>query len=272
VKLRSSLPDPINSAASPREDEMSKIVDRTLDFIELFARERKPLSLSEISRLLGIPFSSCHDVLQALNARGYVYEIGPRAGFYPTTLLLNLATSIAQHDPIVERAEIALKKLRDDVDESVSLAVAADMKATYLLVFEPSHPLRFLVEVGSEVRSLHATSAGKAFLGSLPPEKFDEYLKGAKLAPLTSKSITAKTKLRADIEAACRRGWFLNRGESVEDATTLSSFFHWNGSTYIVTIAGPEARVEPKLQRAAERLLATCRRLDGATVVARKSA
>jgi DNA-binding IclR family transcriptional regulator len=32
---------------------MSKIVERTLDFIELFAGERKPLSLSEISRLLG---------------------------------------------------------------------------------------------------------------------------------------------------------------------------------------------------------------------------
>ena len=134
---------------------MSKNVDRTLDFIELFARERKPLSLSEISRSLAIPVSSCHDVLQALRARGYIYEVGPRAGFYPTTSLLNLASSIAQYDPIVERAEIVLKKLRDDVDELVSLAVAADAKATYLLVFEPSHSLRFLVEVGSEVRSLH---------------------------------------------------------------------------------------------------------------------
>ncbi len=34
---------------------MSKNVDRTLDFIELFARERKPLSLSEISRSLAYP-------------------------------------------------------------------------------------------------------------------------------------------------------------------------------------------------------------------------
>src|ERR1700749_554845 len=104
----------------PDKASMSKIVERTLDFIELFARERKPLSLSEISRLLEIPVSSCHDVLQALSARGYVYEIGPRAGFYPTTLLLNLATAIAQHDPIVQRAEILLKKLRDDVYETVS--------------------------------------------------------------------------------------------------------------------------------------------------------
>jgi len=250
---------------------MSKIVDRTLDFIELFAKERKPLSLSEISRLLDIPISSCHDVLQALNARGYVYEIGPRAGFYPTSLLLDLATSIAQHDPIVDRAEILLKKLRDDVDESVSLAIAAGMKATYLLVFEPSHPLRFLVKVGSQVRSLHATSAGKAFLGSLSPEKFDEHLKTAKLSPLTAKSITTKARLREEIEASKRRGWFLNRGESVEDATTLSSYFTWNGSTYLVTIAGPSARVEPNLQRAAERLMATCRRLDGSALNAKSA-
>ena len=34
---------------------MSKIVERTLDFIELFATERRPLPLSDISRLLGIP-------------------------------------------------------------------------------------------------------------------------------------------------------------------------------------------------------------------------
>jgi DNA-binding IclR family transcriptional regulator len=251
---------------------MSKIVERTLDFIELFARERKPLSLSEISRLLDIPFSSCHDVLQALSARGYVYEIGPRAGFYPTTLLLNLATAITQHDPIVQRAEILLKKVRDDVDESVSLAIAAGVKATYLLVFEPTHFLRFMVKVGSEVRSLHATSAGKAVLGSLPVERFDEYLKTAKLAPLTARSITTKARLRSDIEAGRRRGWFLNRGESVEDATTLSSSFAWNGATYVVTIAGPSTRVEPKLQRAAERLMATCRRLDGSRLPVRKSA
>jgi DNA-binding IclR family transcriptional regulator len=251
---------------------MSKIVERTLDFVELFARERKPLSLSDISRLLDIPFSSCHDVLHALSARGYVYEIGPRAGFYPTTLLLNLATAITQHDPIVQRAEILLKKLRDDVDESVSLAIAAGTKATYLLVFEPTHLLRFMVKVGSEVRSLHATSAGKAVLGSLPPERFDEYLKTAKLTPLTARSIKTKARLRSDIEAGRRRGWFLNRGESVEDATTLSSSFAWNGATYVVTIAGPSTRVEPKLQRAAERLMATCRRLDGSRLPVRKSA
>src|SRR5207237_6482413 len=107
--------------------------------------QKRPLSLSEIARLLAIPFSSCHDVLQALSARGYLYELGPRAGFYPTTRLFNLAGAIAQHDPIIARAEVVLRELRDEIDESVSLAVGGGMKLTYLLVFEPSHPLRFLV-------------------------------------------------------------------------------------------------------------------------------
>jgi DNA-binding IclR family transcriptional regulator len=241
---------------------MSKIVDRTLDFFELFASERKALSLSEISRFLKIPVSSCHDVLQTLNARGYIYEISPRGGFYPTARFLDVATTVAQHDPIVLRAEMLLKRLRDEIDESISLAIATGMKVTYLLVFEPSHPLRFLVKVGSEARSLHGTSVGKAFLGSLAPEQFDAYLKKAKLAPLTAKTIKSKSRLRENIEAGKRQGWFLNRGESVEDATALSASFIWNNSTYVVTIAGPTARMEPKLKRAADRLMNTCRQLD----------
>jgi DNA-binding IclR family transcriptional regulator len=243
---------------------MSKIVERTLDFIELFAAERRPLSLSDISRLLGIPASSCHDVLRALLARGYVYEIGPRAGFYPTVRLLNLAKTISEHDPILLRAEVLLRKVRDTIDESVSLAKAGKTNATYLLVFEPGHPLRFMVAVGSEVRSLHATSAGKAYLGSLAPEKFEAWLKSAKLAPMTDKTIRSKSLLRDNIEQSKRRGYFLNREESVEDATTVSSLFRWNGADYIVTIAGPTSRMAGKLDQAAKLAMEACKALGGA--------
>lgn len=240
---------------------MSKIVERTLDFIELFAAERRPLSLSDISRLLGIPASSCHDVLRALLARGYIYEIGPRAGFYPTVRLLNLAKAISEHDPILLRAELLLRKVRDTIDESVSLAKAGKANATYLLVFEPSHPLRFIVDAGGQVRSLHATSAGKAYLGSLPPDQFGAWLKIAKLVPMTAKTIRSKQELRDDIEASKRRGYFLNQAESFEDATTVSALFRWQGADYIVTIAGPTSRMAGKLDQAIKLVMETCKTL-----------
>jgi DNA-binding IclR family transcriptional regulator len=242
---------------------MSKIVDRTLDFIELFATERRPLSLSDISRLLKIPVSSCHDVLKALQSRGFIYEIGPRAGFYPTTRLLDLSRVISDNDPILRRAEILLRKVRATIDESVSLAKSGETTANYLLVLPPSHPFRFMVEVGSAVRSLHSTSAGKAYLGSLPPEKFEAYLRHAKLVPMTAKSIRSKAALRADIEQSKKRGYYLNLEESFEDAVTVSSFFRWNGADYIVTISGPSSRMKGKLDQAIKLAVATCAELGG---------
>jgi len=98
---------------------MSKIVARTLDFLEVFAVQKRPLSASEIARLLDIPASSCHDVLQALLERGYLYELTSRGGYYPTLKLYEIAKTIADHDPVAARADSILRALRDKLDESI---------------------------------------------------------------------------------------------------------------------------------------------------------
>jgi len=247
---------------------MSKIVERTLDFLELFADQKRPLSLSDISRLLKIPASSCHDVLQTLQDRGYVYELAPRAGYYPTRRLLDVARTISDHDPVALRADLLLRSMRDTLDESVLLARVSGLQATYLLTFEPSHPLRFLANVGDHVRSLHATSGGKALLSTLPSQEFDEFLKSTTFKAATKNTITSKTALRKDIEAGRSRGWFLNREESLDGVMTLSSLFAWNGSTYIVTIAGPTSRIEPRLKLMVGLLVDACTRLEMRLAVA----
>lgn len=229
---------------------MSKIVDRTLDLLELFAAEKRPLLLSDIARMMRIPVSSCHDVVQALQARGYLYEIAPRAGYYPTLRLQNLGKEIGDHDPVVLRAELLLRSLRDTLDESVLLSKVAGLQATYLLVFEPTHPLRFLVRVGDPVRSLYATSGGKALLGSLDDRALDAALKSVRFEPLTARTITARAALRKEIVLGRERGWYLNQGESLEGVTTLSAPFRWNRAVYIVTVAGPSSRLDIRLQQA----------------------
>jgi DNA-binding IclR family transcriptional regulator len=240
---------------------MSKIVGRTLDFLELFADQKRPLSLSDISRLLHIPVSSCHDVLQALMERGYLYEVAPRGGYYPTLRLLEVAQSVAANDPVPLRAEPRLRALRDQLDESVLLAQITGLEATYLLTFEPAHPLRFQQKVGNRVSSLHATSGGKALLGSLDDATLDAVLKGAKLNALTPQTPTSKAALRKQIELGRSRGWYLNQEESLEGVTTLSAIFRWHASAYIVTVAGPSTRLLPKLEQAGEALVELCREL-----------
>ncbi len=241
---------------------MSKIVGRTLDFLEIFADQKRPLSASEIARLLSIPASSCHDVLQALQERGYIYELTARGGYYPTLRIYNIAKTIAEHDPVALRTEVMLRALRDTLDESVLLSKVNGLQANYLLAFEPSHPLRFLATVGEHVRSLHATSAGKALLAGLSESALAAYLDRATLTPLTPRTITSKSALREELAAGNERGWFVNREESQESVTTISARFVWTSAVYIVTIAGPTSRVLPNLERAGELLINVCRQLE----------
>jgi len=242
---------------------MSKIVARTLDFLELFADQKKPLSLSEIARLLQIPPSSCHDVLRAMQERGYVYELSPRGGYYPTVKIFEIAKTITDFDPVLLRADILLRALRDKLDESVLLSKATGLGALYLLTFEPSHPLRFQAGVGGSVRTLYATSAGKALLGGLTDPELDAFLATTPLEAITPATITSPEELREEIALGNRRGWHLNREESQQGVTTLSARFLWTSSVYIVTIAGPTSRLEAQLEAAAMSLMDVCEQLAG---------
>lgn len=240
---------------------MSKIVDRTLDVFEMFADQRRPLSLSEMARLLNIPISSCHDVVQALIRRGYVCEAAARPGFYPTLRLLRLGEIIAENSPIPAGAVEVVEQLSNRLRETVALAKASKLELTYVLVRESDHGLRISVREGAAVRSLHATSAGKCLLGSLSARELDDFLATLDPVPLTPKTLTDKDALRRDVALGNERGWFLNDEESSLDAQTLSARFHWGGAIYVLTVAGPISRIASKREQAVRLLLDACRTL-----------
>lgn len=244
---------------------MSKIVNRTLDFFEAFAAAKRPLALSELMKVLDIPVSSCHDVLRALEERGYLYEVRQRGGYYPTARLFELAKVLVENDPFMARAQPVLERLRDQVQESVFLTRAREGLLTYVAVVDADSPLRLTIRVGDTLRALHATSAGKAYLASLAPEQLDRMLGDINLKALTPSTITSKAALKRDILASEQRGWFVNREESVEDSLTASARFRWYDAIYIVTVAGSVKRMERKLDNVVKRLKAAAAELGQPT-------
>jgi DNA-binding IclR family transcriptional regulator len=241
---------------------MSKIVERTLDFLELFVEQKRPLSLSDISRLLKIPVSSCHDVLQSLQARGFMYEVSPRGGFYPTLRMYEAGKTIAENDPVLLRADHLLRDLRDRFDESVLLAKVSGVKGTYLLSFETTHALRLKLKVGDNVTSLHAASAGKAILGSLDDEALETALAAIEYTAFTKNTVPNKDRLRQLIREGQAKGVYINIDESMEDLTTISAPFHWQRSLYIVTMVLPTSRLQNRLPDICAKMLAACRKLE----------
>jgi DNA-binding IclR family transcriptional regulator len=243
-------------------EPLVKIAERTLRCFELFAHEQRPLSLSEISRALEIRSSSCYDILQTLEHLGYIYEVEPRGGYYPSLRLLDIATSISSADPLMRRADLALRALRDTLDESVFLSKVDGMEATYLLALQSSSLLRTVISPGEKVGGPHATSAGKALLASLDPQALDAYFVTAELTPFTPYSVTSERDLRQQLESARAEGVFTNRNESEDGVLSISSTFQWSRATYIVSIMGPEARLDKKLAWAKPMLMSICQRLE----------
>ena len=241
-----------------------KTAGRTLDLFEAFVRAGKPLSLSQLARAIDAPVSSCFGIVRTLEARGYLYEVKTRGGFYPTKLLFEYARIIASHDPLAERFVPLLEKLRDQTGETVLLSKRLDLQTLYLVVLEGLHSIRYSPKLG-EFRPLHAGASGKALLGSLEPALRNEVLGAMKLPRVTSRTITSRAALEADLEQGRARGWYVTHGETVADLMAVAVPVTLAGEVYSVTLAGPMQRMEGALKRYVKLLLELRTTLEGHT-------
>jgi DNA-binding IclR family transcriptional regulator len=230
---------------------MSKIVERTLDFFELFARCKRPLRLAEIAASLDLPASSCLDVVKALSERGYLYEVAPRGGYYPTLRLLDIARTASEHDALIARAEPILQRLRDDLNESVALSKSAGAGCVVLLAFDSGMPLSVKLDLGFRPQSPRDTSLGKARLAGLTPDAFAAALDAMAPDDGAGEAPTSRAALLREIEQGRRRGWFGDLEDSRDGVASLSAPFLWNGTAYVVSVAGPKARLAARWSAAA---------------------
>ena len=76
----------------------TKSAERVLAILEMFERERRPLSLKELAEYCRIPTSTCHGLVQTLLKHSYLYNTGQRKELYPTRKLYDMGAVI-----VVER-------------------------------------------------------------------------------------------------------------------------------------------------------------------------
>lgn len=237
--------------------------ERTLNLFEAFESSRKPLVLSELAQRMNVPLSSCHGLVQTLVVRGYLYAVSRRKDFYPTRRLFDLAQEVVRHDPFLERIEPHLRVLRDDTRETIILGKRQGDAVLYLDVIEGQHTVRYTAKPG-EYKPLHSSSIGKAVLGGLAPKAFDDWVASRPLPPVTARTLVDARRLGADLEASRRRGWFMTRGENVEDVTALAVPLSIGDETFGVAVAGPSHRMEKHVDAFAARLVAVRARIEKA--------
>jgi len=225
-----------------------KTAARTLELFEAFTGECKPLSLTDIARAIGAPVSSCFGLVKTLENRGYLYSVGARRAFYPTRKMLDNVRRIAAHDPLADIARPVLEVLSRQSGETVLFSRRAGDGVVYVDVIESAHKIRYAAQAG-EFFPIHCSASGKAILASMPGDEHRDLVAGLRLERITPNTITKKSVLLKELASSLERGWFVNRGEHVDDVMAIAVPVRVHGEICAMGVAGPIQRIEAKFDK-----------------------
>jgi DNA-binding IclR family transcriptional regulator len=144
------------------------VLEKASDLIDCLGRAGEPVSLGYVRSALGMPKSSTHRLLSELAALGIVrrtedgrYSLGPR--------LLYWGEAAADTFDLRAVAEQPMRRLRDELGESVHLYIRDSDARICIAAVEARHELRPFIQLGRPL-PLRAGAAGKLLLAFAEPD------------------------------------------------------------------------------------------------------
>ncbi len=137
----------------------------------------------------------------------------------------------------------------------------ADGQVVYLEVCESRSSIRYTAQAG-ELRDAYANSAGRALLSTLGEQACAQLLASQKMVRHTPQTLVTPEAVVAELAAGLQRGWFANLGESLPDLAGLAWPVKLAGEGYAISVAGPLARLQPRMESLAALLRATCAEIE----------
>jgi IclR family acetate operon transcriptional repressor len=200
---------PLNKPASQYEVSSLR---KALEILSAFTLKNPNWTLSGLSRALGIPKSTAHNLISTLMSFDYVgqaadkhFTLGPK--------IYALGLVYSQSTELLTTALPILRRLSMETRETVKLGVLSERQVLVLAAIESSYQLHTRADVGGRW-PLHSTSLGKAILAMLPPTEVRELIARHRLPALTPRTITTLKKLEPALAEIRERGYALDWEEN----------------------------------------------------------
>lgn len=226
------------------EVAQTKTVVKALSLLEHLADAGKPVSISEVSKVMGMSRSTAYRLLRTLEAQGYVTEsfddsdklqIGPK--------VLKLATGFLDRFEIRSIARPYLLKLRDLSHETVHLIVPHQGQILHIDKVETVQPVRAYSPIGL-LEPMHCSSAGKAILAALPEAEVDAIIRQHGLVKKGPNTITDPQALKDHLQIVRSQGFAINDVENEDGIRAIGIALATYSSMPVaaISISGPAYR------------------------------
>lgn len=218
-------------------------LDRALSILERLA-EADGMTLTDLAQSVGLAPSTTHRLLTTLQQRRFaafdeeygVWVIGVGA--------FNVGNAFLRNRRIVTLGRPVMRRLMEDVGETVNLAVQDQNELVYVTQFESHAPMRAFFRPGRRA-PMHASAVGKAMLAEMEEAVLTEVLHQKGMPRFTEKTIVDPAQLRRELARIRERGWAVDDEEHTVGMRCVAATIHNEHGEVIagISLSGPSVRV-----------------------------
>ncbi len=219
------------SEVAPSADEAAGSTGKALRILETVVHAERPVSLAELSALLGLSKPTAHRIGTVLEGLGYLEREPGSRRFVEGKRLVQLALKVLQAAGQRSVRHGILKALSEVIGETCNMGVMSGTEVVYLDRVEAAWPLGLRFEPGSRV-PLHCTSLGKLFLSSMPEPQAEKFVAALPLRRYTENTITDPDRLIEELRKIRRQGYSMDNQEFMSGVVCAA-----------VPVTGPDGRI-----------------------------
>jgi IclR family pca regulon transcriptional regulator len=184
-----------------RSEEMGGLA-KGLAIIEAFSSRQAQLTITDAARATGTTPAAARRCLLTLESLGYVSHDGHF--FRPTPRMARLgATYNATSLPML--AQACLASVRDQLDESCSLAVLDGANVAFIARAESQRIVSAAVRLGAQLPA-YSSASGRVLLAEFSEAELDAYLGECRPTATTRHALTQISDIRRRIKMAREEG------------------------------------------------------------------
>lgn len=223
----------------------TRALARGLSVLEALARaEGRTLGVSAIAEQVGLDKATVTRLLHTLITAGFAAQEAATRQYRLTGKILNLAHLASAQIDLLAMARPHLRRLRDQLNETVHLGVMDGLNVVYLDKLESTNSIQLLSAVG-QTMPLHSTSLGKAMLAALPDAELTAVLSRITFTRRTEHTICSPELLREEIRRTRQRGYAIDDRENEPLGACVAAPVVDAAGRLVgaVSVAGPHFRV-----------------------------
>ena len=186
----------INSRTSPR---------RILNILEEIIIDPNNFTAKKISHKLKIPLPTIYRHIETLCEEKYLVASGSKK-YIPGPKIRNLILKSLPYEPNFTLRRSYLRKLTNDIEETVSLSIPIGTKLVYFDRIEFHWPMQLNLEAGDHL-PLHASASGKLYLSSIDEDEVIQIFKNIKTPKTAKNTIIEINQFKKEIKKITKQGY-----------------------------------------------------------------